>query len=1409
MDDMNTRERIGRLHDYLSALAQEVHARPVRHVDGHDLTLAPSDVPAHPSVRLGAAAGQAWLRVARTPRPAPPPDVPETLAPYLEGVPLDDPYLTPASPEDPSVEAAVRAWTGAEWEPWASEARPVVAARRLYETLFRLRQRMRTDEATHELVWGHGVLGWRFGGESVCHPLVFTRVRIGFDGESGDLSVLPDGLPALELDCLQGLGVPDLERLGRVGEESADDPVDVWSPEEARALYRRILAPLGLDARVADGPELPEATEAPVIADTWRLVVRRRRVLFLRFFEQLKRAMADRPVLPAPMVELVGRGDDEPPPDDGEWAAVGERLLLPLAANEEQEQIARKLATHSGVTVQGPPGTGKSHTIANLVSHLVAHGRRVLVTAHKDQALAVLRDKIPDDLRDLSLAVLGSSSAHLTELQRSVQAITAAADAVDEEAEGRTVEALRARLEDADAEVRRLRARLRSGLEREQEELEVAGHRRRAAEVADWLARNEPSLGRIPDPLSPGTACPLTADELTELFALVRRIGPDDALAGTADMPVPGELPPADLLARDHEELQHAREAVAGHDLARVDALGDADLARLADDVERAAVYVASLGEGWIMRLRGQVVQERQWLDLWSAHTDRLWQGVSECASLRRTTAGAHVELPGDLTYHDTVELLERLRRRYAANRKVSSVAGRDLLRFVRAARVDGDPPRTAEDVDRILAHLKLRRLRENLRRLWSEEFVATLSAPPVPEGTVDVETWIDERVRRIGEAVRWETAGWPPLRDRVAYVLPGPVNPAADELRRTAATLRGLRLRFRQRTLQAGFDALRDRLNSARTRPEASPLWGELLDALDAADWARWDAAMATAGRLAALRPSVVRLAALYDRLAEVAPRWAELIRESAGDPVICGEPREIGPLWRWRQAETWLAGIVGADDVAEVQRRLDAAQDEQRRLTLELTRRSAWLGMKRNLGTTQRQALVGWLQTLRKIGKGTGAGANKWRAEAQRLMPQAMGAVPIWIMPYYRVVESFDPLVAPPFDVVVVDESSQCDTFALGLLGLGAKIVVVGDDKQISPSAIGTSRARVDELIRTHLGDVPHPMLLDLESSLYDAAARLFPGVVRLREHFRCLPQIIEFSSRRYYGGEIQPLREETARLPGPAVRAVHVPDGVRRDRAAGDVNEPEAAALVDRLVQCCADPAYEGRTMGVISLLGTSRQAQIIDEALLHKLGPEEYEARRLRCADAYGFQGDERDVVFVSVVADDARSAATSRGYEQRMNVAASRARDQLWVFHSVLPGELHPADERAALIRYALDGGRSAEPPGDLEARCESDFERRVLRMLLARGYAVSPQHRVGGLRIDLVVHGGGRRLAIECDGDKYHGPDQWDADLRRQRVLERLGWRFWRVRGSAFYRDPNAALDPLWPLLDELGVTPA
>jgi very-short-patch-repair endonuclease len=109
---------------------------------------------------------------------------------------------------------------------------------------------------------------------------------------------------------------------------------------------------------------------------------------------------------------------------------------------------------------------------------------------------------------------------------------------------------------------------------------------------------------------------------------------------------------------------------------------------------------------------------------------------------------------------------------------------------------------------------------------------------------------------------------------------------------------------------------------------------------------------------------------------------------------------------------------------------------------------------------------------------------------------------------------------------------------------------------------------------------------------------------------------------------------------------------------------------------------------------------------------------------------------------------------------------------------------------------------------DLRKRCESPFEREMYDELTQRGYWVTPQVRVGQYRIDMVVEGhNDARLAVECDGDKYHGADKWADDMQRQRVLERAGWVFWRCFASTFIRRRKVMLDDLLKTLAK-GVEP-
>jgi very-short-patch-repair endonuclease len=109
----------------------------------------------------------------------------------------------------------------------------------------------------------------------------------------------------------------------------------------------------------------------------------------------------------------------------------------------------------------------------------------------------------------------------------------------------------------------------------------------------------------------------------------------------------------------------------------------------------------------------------------------------------------------------------------------------------------------------------------------------------------------------------------------------------------------------------------------------------------------------------------------------------------------------------------------------------------------------------------------------------------------------------------------------------------------------------------------------------------------------------------------------------------------------------------------------------------------------------------------------------------------------------------------------------------------------------------------------LRELCESDFEREMFDSIVERGYRIRPQVRVGEYRIDIVVEGAeDRRLAVECDGDRFHGPGQWQDDMTRQRVLERAGWVFWRCFASSFVLRKAAVLDDLFTTLRKMGIEP-
>ena len=200
-----------------------------------------------------------------------------------------------------------------------------------------------------------------------------------------------------------------------------------------------------------------------------------------------------------------------------------------------------------------------------------------------------------------------------------------------------------------------------------------------------------------------------------------------------------------------------------------------------------------------------------------------------------------------------------------------------------------------------------------------------------------------------------------------------------------------------------------------------------------------------------------------------------------------------------------------------------------------------------------------------------------------------EAAGAVPCWILPEWRVAEQL-PSELAIFHLVIIDEASQSDITALPAIMRGQKLLIVGDDRQVSPTSFVDQRTII-QLRETFLRGMPIANYLDPATSMYDIASMMFPGTtIMLREHFRCVEPIIRFSSRLCYNNKLLALRTPTSaqRLDPPLID-IYVKNG----KKLRDVNEAEADFVATEIKRLVDDPAYAQRTIGVISLIGDKSQ------------------------------------------------------------------------------------------------------------------------------------------------------------------------------------------------------------------------
>ncbi len=439
---------------------------------------------------------------------------------------------------------------------------------------------------------------------------------------------------------------------------------------------------------------------------------------------------------------------------------------------------------------------------------------------------------------------------------------------------------------------------------------------------------------------------------------------------------------------------------------------------------------------------------------------------------------------------------------------------------------------------------------------------------------------------------------------------------------------------------------------------------------------------------RLSSVAPHLKALGSDLKMISDCgAPAWADAMKQNPLD-VEAIIPSTWKEAWAWAVISGRVHNIIELGNGDQYRDDKAEAMRQRRKLFEDLIRIRTLLGLARRMTPSIRQAMEAFTQAISKIGTGKGKKAPRFIRAAQDAAKQASSAAPVWIMPEYKIPEQLPPEFGD-FDLVILDEASQSDITALAALARGKKILVVGDEEQVSPTAVGIPVQKINALRAEYLDGLPNAALIDENSSIFEVTKRMHPeSHVMLREHFRCVAPIIQFSTR-FYNNSLVPLRvPKASERFDPPLADVYIPGATRQ----GKTNPFEARWIVDEIARIIEDPAHNGRDIGVISLIG-GEQAEKIGRMLVEdeRIGPEVIEERRIIYGDARTMQGQERSIVFLSMVVTPGRvTSQSSKPDQQRFNVAMSRAKDRLYLVRSVNLNDLKPTDIKADILAHFAD-----------------------------------------------------------------------------------------------------------------------
>ncbi|MCK1992170.1 DUF559 domain-containing protein [Peribacillus muralis] len=1309
-----------------------------------------------------------------------------------------------------------------EWNNWANNLKEKKRVLKLYGEFFDLISRLEKEGESLEFIYGRGLLCWKHPDNKVGtirSPLLTSKLELELEADKGIISAkMVDGIKNVEREMFSGIKIPNIQQINQLIRdiESREITTDLSD------FFTHFIHLLDANGKFIKESSTKKTTEDPLIYEHSMFSLRSKNVRVLRDdLEQIITGISTGEIVLSDTVTSILGEDSNNSVEklkimkkNSVTGFSENNLYFPLESNEQQKEIINRIERHHGVTVQGPPGTGKTHTIANLVSHFLSEGKRILITSQKESPLKVLKNKIPKEIRDLCVPVLGGGRESLQEIEQSIRVIGEKLGELDVYRLETEIKRDKEQLHKSKANEAHLKNQLKIYAEKEGTELLYNGEILFKFDIAKKLSESTIDYSWIQDEILLDETFPLSPLDFKELWELKERLSIEslllrDQFLPTVGMHIQNSASFSSLIQTGQELSKYVElgnEVIEKYGYPKDERLLKQLLKDFKGLLSMSAILENTEYKSIIEDCKAGGVREQRWRKLLS----ELEQANEKMFEHYNSLITQKIKLPNKdfITLKEEVNIAkQRLLSGKKPNVLFFMLKGKQAKYLFEDPILNDKPLSTIDDISAIEIYLQYQEIKKETARIFNGN-MEEIGLSMIDEKERRYPHVLEERIKELKLVIQVVDSTVSIYEKTKIYKMNG-LNLYSIKINKQLVIGIENAIKYIQhQDWLENYEKTLLQLRNLCIQENSHPILHEFISTMQSRDFSNWIRLVDLLQKLHQTKEIVIRFYELLNNLKKRLPLTGKSIELNVGSEQEL--PVEHIAAFELKKLQSWLDETKDMN-FSVLKKQIDHEHKEQMKLVRDIVSKSTWKNQVARITDEEKRSLSAWKTYIKRFGKGSGKYAQMHLQGAREEMKTAQSAIPVWIMPINQVLENF-PVTNEKFDIIIFDESSQCDLFSINVLLRGKKIIVVGDDEQISPQAIGTNLEDVYELVRRHLSGIPNANLFDGNISLYEIAEQTFPkeGKLMLREHFRCVPEIIQFSNDLSYGGEMIPLRLplEEDKIE-PPVKAIKVNDGYN-DEKDKDVNVPEIDAIIADMVQMINDPLYDEQTFGVITLQG-QKQHKLLEIRIREEIGDSEFVKRKIICGNPYTLQGDERDIIFLSMVVASNRNfrALTKTSEKQRFNVAASRAKNQMRLYHSVDLEELSSDDLRYRFLSYSKHPTRLNEELANLEDKCDSPFEIDVLRMILARGYRVTPQVKVGRYRIDLVIEGLRDRLAVECDGEKWHGPEKFEEDMQRQESLERAGWKFWRVRGREFYYDRIKAMESLWEQLKSMGIEPS